>query len=94
MARAFIRAMTKLSYHDDSDPGITRKAVRHGWGYYDVDGARITERDEIDRLNAIGLPPAYRDAWYCPSPTGHIQAVGWDEKGRKQYRYHVDFRET
>ena len=94
MARAFIRAMTKLSYHDDSDPGITRKAVRHGWGYYDVDGARITDRDEIDRLNAIGLPPAYRDAWYCPSPTGHIQAVGWDEKGRKQYRYHVEFRET
>jgi DNA topoisomerase-1 len=86
--------MATISYHDDSDPGITRKQMRHGWGYFDTEGARITDRDEIDRLNAIGLPPAYRDAWFCPSPTGHIQAVGWDEKGRKQYRYHTAFRET
>ncbi|MEG3176013.1 DNA topoisomerase IB [Sphingomonas sp. RB3P16] len=86
--------MTAISYHDDSDPGITRKQMRHGWGYFDVTGARITDRDEIDRLNAIGLPPAYRDAWFCPSASGHIQAVGWDEKGRKQYRYHTAFRET
>ena len=83
-----------ISYHDDSDPGITRRKMRHGWGYYDADGIRITDRAEIERLNAIGLPPAYRDAWFCPSPNGHIQAVGWDEKGRKQYRYHVGFRET
>ncbi|WP_010216031.1 DNA topoisomerase IB [Sphingomonas sp. PAMC 26621] len=83
-----------ITYHDDSEPGITRKKMRSGWGYYDAAGTRITERDEIDRLNAIGLPPAYRDAWFCPSPVGHIQAVGWDEKGRKQYRYHLGFRET
>ena len=83
----------RIIYHDDSDPGITRKKMSHGWGYYAPDGSRITDRDEIDRLNAIGLPPAYRDAWYCPKPNGHIQAVGWDEKGRKQYRYHLDFRE-
>ena len=75
-----------------ASPGITRKKVRHGWGYCDADGKRITDRDEIDRLNAIGLPPAYRDAWFCPKPNGHIQAIGWDEKGRKQYRYHPDFR--
>ncbi len=85
-------ASTKIVYHDDEEPGITRKKMRHGWGYFDPDGARITDRDEIDRLNAIGLPPAYRDAWFCPDPDGHIQAVGWDEKGRKQYRYHADFR--
>ncbi|MFN3520256.1 MAG: DNA topoisomerase IB, partial [Sphingomonas sp.] len=66
--------------------------MRHGWGYFDPDGARITDREEIDRLNSIGLPPAYRDAWFCPDPMGHIQAVGWDEKGRKQYRYHPEFR--
>lgn len=82
----------RIIYHDDSDPGITRKKMSHGWGYYDPHGNRITDRDEIDRLNAIGLPPAYKDAWYCPKPNGHIQAVGWDEKGRKQYRYHLDFR--
>ncbi|URW75503.1 DNA topoisomerase IB [Sphingomonas donggukensis] len=84
--------MARLSYSDDSAPGITRKKAGHGWGYWDADGKRITDRDEIDRLNAIGLPPAYRDAWFCPNPNGHIQAVGWDEKGRKQYRYHLDFR--
>ena len=78
-----------ITYHDDSAPGITRKKMRHGWGYYDPSGVRIADRDEIDRLNAIGLPPAYRDAWFCPKPNGHIQAVGWDEKGRKQYRYHL-----
>ena len=86
--------MARITYHDDSAPGITRKKMRHGWGYFAADGTRVTDRDEIDRLNAIGLPPAYRDAWFCPKPNGHIQAVGWDEKGRKQYRYHTDFRET
>jgi len=86
--------MAKITYCDDSEPGITRKKVRHGWAYYDVDGKRITDRDEIDRLNAISLPPAYRDAWFCPRPNGHIQAIGWDEKGRKQYRYHTGFREA
>lgn len=83
-----------LHYVDDSEAGITRKKVRHGWAYYDPEGARITDRDEIDRLNAIGLPPAYTDAWFCPDPQGHIQAVGWDDKGRKQYRYHTGFREA
>ncbi|WP_326523213.1 DNA topoisomerase IB [Sphingomonas sp.] len=66
--------------------------MRHGWGYWDAAGARITDQEEIDRLNGVGLPPAYRDAWFCPKPNGHIQAIGWDEKGRKQYRYHPDFR--
>ena len=86
--------MAKITYCDDSEPGITRKKVRHGWGYYDTEGNRITDREEIDRLNAVGLPPAYRDAWYCPRPNGHIQAIGWDERGRKQYRYHTEFREA
>jgi DNA topoisomerase I len=85
---------TRITYCDDSRPGITRKKVRNGWAYYTPGGDRITDRDEIDRLNAVGLPPAYRDAWYCPKRNGHIQAVGWDEKGRKQYRYHNDFREA
>lgn len=85
---------TKIVYSDDSKPGITRKKMRNGWGYWDAKGERITDRDEIDRLNAIALPPAYADAWFCPKPNGHIQAVGWDEKGRKQYRYHLGFREA
>lgn len=84
----------RLSYCDDGKPGITRKKIGRAWGYFDPDGKRVTDRDEIDRLNAIGLPPAYVDAWFCPKPNGHIQAVGWDEKGRKQYRYHTHFREA
>ena len=84
--------MPRIVYCDDTMPGITRRKVRHGWGYWDPQGNRITDRGEIDRLNRIGLPPAYRDAWFSPDPNGHIQAVGWDERGRKQYRYHPDFR--
>lgn len=81
-----------LRYVDDTMPGITRK--RHGryWRYFDAKGKRVTNRDEIDRLNAIGMPPAYERCWFCPSPDGHIQAIGYDARGRRQYRYHPDFR--
>lgn len=81
-----------LCYVDDALPGITRRRKGRYFAYFDPDGKRITDRDEIDRLNRIGLPPAYRDAWLCPSPHGHIQAIGYDDKGRKQYRYHPEFR--
>jgi DNA topoisomerase-1 len=83
----------KIIYSDDSKPGITRTKVDDSWAYWTAKGERITDPDEIDRLNAIGLPPAYTNAWFNPKPNGHIQAVGWDEKGRKQYRYHLGFRE-
>jgi len=81
-----------LCFVDDTLPGITRKRRGRYWMYFDADGNRITDRDEIDRLNSVGLPPAYERAWYCASPNGHIQAIGYDAKGRKQYRYHPDFR--
>ena len=84
--------MTKLRYVDDSTPGITRKRRGRYWLYFDAKGGRITDREEIDRLNAIGLPPAYEKCWFCPKPDGHIQAIGYDARGRKQYRYHPDFR--
>ena len=82
-----------LNFSHDHEPGITRKSVPHGWGYFHADGSRVTDREEIDRLNAIGMPPAYERCWFCPDPNGHIQAVGFDAKGRKQYRYHAGFRE-
>ncbi|HEY0111725.1 MAG TPA: DNA topoisomerase IB [Allosphingosinicella sp.] len=82
-----------LCYVDDSSlPGITRKRKGSYWQYFHADGSRVTDREEIDRLNAIGMPPAYERCWFCPSPHGHIQATGYDAKGRKQYRYHADFR--
>ncbi len=81
-----------LRYVDDSQPGITRKRSGRYWRYFDAHGKRITDRGEIDRLNAVGMPPAYRNCWFCPSPDGHIQAIGYDARGRRQYRYHPDFR--
>ena len=81
-----------LSFTDLDAPGITRKRIGRGWAYFNADGERITDRGEIGRLNAIGLPPAYSDAWFCPDSNGHIQAIGVDARGRRQYRYHADFR--
>jgi DNA topoisomerase I len=81
-----------LRHSSDAEPGITRKRMGRHWAYFDTAGKRITDRDEIDRLNAIGLPPAYENAWFCADPDGHLQATGIDARGRKQYRYHADFR--
>lgn len=83
--------MVNLRHCTDDTPGITRQQLKGKWAYFAPDGSRITDREEIDRLNGIALPPAYTDAWYCPYPNGHIQATGRDAKGRKQYRYHPDF---
>ncbi|WP_347303402.1 DNA topoisomerase IB [Croceibacterium sp. TMG7-5b_MA50] len=83
---------TKLIFVDDELPGITRRKAGKGWAYFDPTGERIKDRDEIDRLNAIALPPAYVDTWFCPADNGHILATGYDDKGRKQYRYHPVFR--
>lgn len=83
---------TRLRHCSDDQPGITRQSIKGKWGYFAADGSRITDREEIDRLNAIALPPAYTDAWFCPYPNGHVQATGRDARGRKQYRYHAAFR--
>jgi DNA topoisomerase-1 len=82
-----------LRHSSDAEPGITRKRQGNYWAYFDPDGQRVTDREEIDRLNAIGLPPAYEQAWFCADPDGHMQATGVDARGRKQYRYHAGFRE-
>jgi len=81
-----------LRHADDSLPGISRRKLKKGWAYHTAKGERITDRKVIDRLNAIAMPPAYERCWFCPSPRGHIQATGYDDRGRKQYRYHADFR--
>jgi len=83
---------SRLHYVDDTMPGITRKRRGRYWQYFGPDGKRISDRDEIDRLNAIGMPPAYQHVWLCPDPAGHIQAIGYDARGRRQYRYHPAFR--
>ncbi|MBU0824075.1 MAG: DNA topoisomerase IB, partial [Alphaproteobacteria bacterium] len=82
----------RLIHVDDGLPGITRERVGDQWRYRDTKGKVIRGGDEIARLSAIALPPAYEDAWYCPAPNGHILATGYDARGRKQYRYHPEFR--
>src|SRR5215203_4641756 len=82
----------RLRHSSDEEPGYTRKRQGRYWAYFDEQGKRITDRCEIDRLNAVGLPPAYTDAWFCKDSNGHLQATGRDARGRKQYRYHPDFR--
>lgn len=81
-----------LEYVDDSGQGITRRRAGRGWAYFDPKGNRITDREEIDRLNSIALPPAYTHAWFCPKDCGHLLATGIDARGRKQYRYNPEFR--
>jgi DNA topoisomerase-1 len=82
-----------LRHSSDAEPGYTRKRMGRYWAYFDTKGDRITDREEIDRLNAVGLPPAYENAWFCADANGHLQATGVDARGRKQYRYHPEFRE-
>ena len=80
-----------LRHSSDSEKGYTRQRKGEKWAYFDG-ATRVTDRDEIDRLNALALPPAYTDAWFCTDANGHIQATGKDARGRKQYRYHADYR--
>jgi DNA topoisomerase-1 len=80
-----------LRHSSDSEPGYTRQRKGRYWAYFDGD-KRVTDRDTIERLNSIALPPAYTDAWFCKDPDGHLQATGIDDRGRKQYRYHPEFR--
>ncbi|HEX7872109.1 MAG TPA: DNA topoisomerase IB [Sphingobium sp.] len=84
----------KLIFIDDGQPGIARRKKGAYFAFFTPTGSRITDRAEIDRLRAIGLPPAYRDCWYSPDPNSHLQATGYDARGRKQYRYHTDFRDA
>lgn len=83
-----------LRYVDDSNPGIARRLLRGRFVYFTPDGKRLRDAQEIARIDALAIPPAYTDVWICPDPRGHIQATGRDARGRKQYRYHARWREV
>lgn len=81
-----------LTYVDDTQPGYTRVRVNaHTFHYLDEKGARITDEAQIQRINALAIPPAYENVWICPLVDGHLQATARDARGRKQYRYHPDW---
>ena len=83
-----------LRYVTDGVSGIRRKRVGGGWAYYMPDGALIKDRAIRKRLNSLAIPPAWTQVWICPDPDGHIQATARDARGRKQYRYHPQYREA
>ena len=83
----------KLRYVSDARPGVTRRQTDEGWEFLDTDGSVITDPRNIERIRKLAIPPAYTDVWICRDPRGHLQAVGRDAKGRKQYRYHPRWRE-
>ena len=83
-----------LVYVDDSRPGLTRKRTGTGFRYLDARGAPVRDKAALARIRALAVPPAYTDVWICPRRNGHIQATGRDAKGRKQYRYHPEFRQA
>jgi DNA topoisomerase-1 len=81
-----------LRYASDARPGITRQRAGRGFTYRDVDRSTIRDPDVRARIAALAIPPAWTDVWICPWPNGHIQATGRDARGRKQYRYHAEWR--
>ncbi len=83
-----------LVYVNDQDSGIKRKRRGAHFIYMAPDGKEIRDEKEIKRINALAIPPAYTEVWICPKKNGHLQATGRDAKGRKQYRYHVRWREV
>ena len=83
--------MARLRRADCSGPGITRKRAGRGFAYYD-DGVLVGDQEVLERIRALGIPPAWKDVWICPYPNGHLQATGIDAAGRKQYRYHEAWR--
>jgi DNA topoisomerase I len=85
--------VARLKRVDCSGPGIRRRRRGKGFEYLDEDGRRITEPSVIARIRELAIPPAWDDVWICPYPVGHIQATGTDAAGRKQYRYHDQWRE-
>lgn len=76
-----------LIYVTDNQPGIQR--IRKGKGFlYIYEGKRVSDKEILDRIKKIVIPPAWKNVWICSINNGHIQATGYDAKDRKQYRYH------
>ncbi|MCC0807556.1 DNA topoisomerase IB [Methylobacterium sp. W2] len=83
-----------LTYVDADRPGLTRRKSGTGFSYRDAKGKVVRDPKILRRIRSLAIPPAYTDVWICPRANGHIQATGRDAKGRKQYRYHPDFRQA
>lgn len=83
---------TLLAYVNDQEQGLTRLGRPGRFAYADADGTPVKDEATLERIRLLAIPPAWTGVWICPDPNGHIQAIGRDQKGRKQYRYHPDWR--
>ena len=81
-----------LRWVSDDMPGIRRRKRGKGFGYLLPNGGRLSDSRELERIRKLAIPPAWTDVWICPLRNGHLQATGRDARGRKQYRYHSDWR--
>jgi DNA topoisomerase-1 len=86
-------AVPRLRRVDCSEPGIARRRRERGFEYLDPQGERIEDSEALERIRDLVIPPAWENVWICPHPFGHIQAVGTDAAGRRQYVYHQLWRE-
>jgi DNA topoisomerase IB len=84
--------MARIRRVDCSDPGISRRRRGRSFGYVAPGGEPITDPLLLARIRALSIPPAWRDVWICPIANGHLQAVGTDAAGRRQYLYHKAWR--
>jgi DNA topoisomerase I len=85
---AKIAKLAGLRYVSDSMPGYTRKKAGKGFFYLNEKGERITDKETVNRIKKLVLPPAWTKVWICPNSNGHLLATGFDNLNRKQYRYH------
>jgi DNA topoisomerase-1 len=83
-----------LRYVSDATPGFRRIGTKKVFRYLDTKGHVIKSPATLQRIQRLAIPPAWTNVWICPAAEGHLQAVGRDARGRKQYRYHPHWRET
>jgi DNA topoisomerase-1 len=83
--------MARLRRVSPTMRGWTRRRAGKGFSYRDADGHPLPP-EEVERIRSLAIPPAWKNVWICPIPNGHIQAVGTDDAGRRQYLYHPDWR--
>jgi DNA topoisomerase-1 len=82
-----------LIYVSDEDRGFSREKRGEGFAYFKANGDELTDEKALERIRKLAIPPAWTDVWICAKANGHLQATGRDARGRKQYRYHPQFRE-
>ncbi|HZG05986.1 MAG TPA: DNA topoisomerase IB [Streptomyces sp.] len=82
----------RLRHTRPGGPGYTRRRHGRGFRYLDASGRPLRDPAELERIKSLAIPPAWNDVWICPRPNGHLQAVGTDAAGRRQYLYHPQFR--